>query len=1370
MSRPTVSADVPSPSASSSAVSLALQAPESFSFNPIDWPSWKNRFQRYRRGSGLDKAAEDRQIDVLIYQMGHRAEEVFASFKPEPKKFDDALAKFDEHFIPKRNIIYERAKFLRARQGSDSAEKFITDLHCLASTCEWGNLEDDLILLVLIIGMRDTTVSDRLQLDPQLSLDKAKTALPQHEELIRQKEDLKEPESVNMVGGDKRRHKSSNFRRSYEPERNFKGKRSDGQRGKKCDKCGHDFHNFSQCPARNARCGSCRELGHYSRRCPVNSRMNVRQVHQDSSDSDSLSGFEDGDSFVGSVEKDNSEGAWSETIKVKYGNSSKKLVFKLDTAADVTMLPSNIFPNITLTKCRNNVFSAKKNVKLNIQGTVDLRLKYKNTEITEKVYVSDDIVVALLSRKACLGLNLIKRVYVVNQSTNWYEEFPVLFKGLGNVKGDYRIELKDNAQPYAIAAPRAVPVPLRKKVEEELRDMVRRGVIEPVDHATEWCAPMVVVSKKDGGIRICVDLTRLNQNVKRQYHPIPRVELSLAELGSARVYSKLDANSGFWQLNLAEESQDLTTFITPCGRFRFKKLPFGITSATEVFQRRLSMILTGCKNCCIHVDDVLVWGKDQAEHDACLRTVLERLKETGMTLNKSKCEFSVTSTQFLGFLLTTKGLKPDPKKVEAITKLDAPKDEKGVQRLIGMVNFLSRFIPGKSEILEPISSLLSSKNSFVWGKQQEDAFEQIKEKLTSAPCLKLYDVDKPTMISCDASSSGLGAVLLQGIGSEKHPVSFISRTLTLAEQGYANIEREALAVTWACERFRNYILGKQVTIETDHKPLMQIFKSKHLDDLSPRLQRFRLRMMRYDYDIVYTPGKFLLVADALSRQPIPHHEEDEELEEEVDAYIHGVALAEINTTDANIVKVIQAQLRDPVCIQLKDLLKKDWPYKSDLPVDVQEFYSVRNELCVVDGLLMRGNRMIIPMELRNIMLNKLHEGHMGITKTRRRAQGTMWWPNISSDIEKKIKGCPTCIEHSSNPHEPLLPSILPDYPWQIISMDLFKLEGHWYLVVVDHFSRFFELARMDRMRTTDVIKVCKVLFSRHGIPEKICTDSGTQFQPLQSSDFQRFAQDWGFSSSTSSPQFHQANGAAEAAVKTAKLLLKKNKNDFEKALLAYRNTPLETGFSPAELLYGRRLRDGLPFACKPNSMTMKPNLDEFLEREGRYRARYKEHYDRRHRCNELEPLMIGSFVWITDLRRHGQIVAVLKEPRSYLVKTEKQSVRRNRYHLIPAPYLEELPNSSTNLNDPPEPRSGYLSPTKQTTLSPEVQKPSPLPARKSSQFKLSSPSKSNHPSCESGSSLNSDSNPVTSTRPTPTQSISTRSGRVIVQPARYRQE
>lgn len=300
--------------------------------------------------------------------------------------------------------------------------------------------------------------------------------------------------------------------------------------------------------------------------------------------------------------------------------------------------------------------------------------------------------------------------------------------------------------------------------------------------------------------------------------------------------------------------------------------------------------------------------------------------------------------------------------------------------------------------------------------------------------------------------------------------------------------------------------------------------------------------------------------------------------------------------------------------------------------------------------------MIIPVSLRNVMLNKLHEGHMGITKTRRRAQGTMWWPNISSEIEAKIRGCPTCIQHASNHHEPLLPAVLTNFPWEVISMDLFKLESHWYLVVVEHFYRFFEVARLERMRTIDIIAECKKLFLRR-IPVKICTDTGSQFQPLQSSEFQQFAGDWGFTTSSSSPHFHQANGAAEAAVKNAKSLLKKNKNNFEKALLAYRNTALETGFSPAELLYGRGLRDTLPSVH--HAMRVEPNLQNFPEIEGGYRARYKRNYDRRHRCSELEPLQVGALVWITDLRRHVQVVAALSEPRSYSVKTEKRTVRRN---------------------------------------------------------------------------------------------------------------
>ncbi|CAB0016247.1 unnamed protein product [Nesidiocoris tenuis] len=1173
-----------------------------------------------------------------------------------------------------------------------------------------------MVLLVLIIGMKDGNISDKLQLDPDLTLTKAITTLRQHEGLIRQKEDLRDQNVSELrkrqfpVKVTSKNASSKNFaqqnRRELAPHREANQKI--------CQKCGYEWHDrMSNCPARKARCKNCFRIGHYSKMC-LSKNKNVRDVECSQSDDETdsyvhsvTSKVSRADLHIGCTEQQKSCSAWTQKLKVTCGNElSKFITFKLDTAADVTMIPATQFQNslseLPLQTSTSNVFSAKRKDRFHILGTLKLVIGHKDIEIVETAYISEDIDIPLLGRAACERLHLVQRIFHVNVD-NWYSEFPTLFKGLGSMKGEYIIEMKDNAKPYAISSPRAIPIALKDKVKEALDDMIEKGVIVRVDHATDWCAPMVVSIKKGGGIRICVDLSQLNRSVKRQYHPIPKIELSLAEVNGAKYFSKLDANHGFWQLNLAKESQDYTTFITPFGRFKFRKLPFGITSAPEEYQKRISMILEGSKNCLSHLDDILIWGNSKEEHDQCLREVLEKLQAAGVTLNKKKTAFCKESVTYLGFLLSRDGIQADPGKVKAIQEMETPSNTKEAQRLMGMATFLAKFIPNKSELLEPISSLTSSKNAFVWGPAQDAAFRNLKKSLTTPPCLAMFDPSKPTMVSSDASTLGLGAVLFQGNKGDQKPVAYISRTLSAAEKNYANIEREALALTWACDRLKYFLIGKPFVIETDHKPLVQIFTTKNLDDLSPRLQRFRMRMMRYDYIVQYTPGKNLLIADTLSRKPIQSGE-DGELEEEVDAFIHEVCLANVHTSDENLVRVADAQMRDPVCTQLKLLIKDEWPPLAKLPVELRPYYPIREELSVIEGILLRGTRMLIPAELRPVMLEKLHTGHQGITKTRRRAQRTMWWPNISNEIEQKIKSCPVCIQNSVNRAEPLIPSPIPAHAWQRASLDLFKLESDWYLVITDHFSRYFQVAKMKRMRASDIIKECKSTFSLFGVPEEVFSDSGTQFNTLETSEFQQFAREWGFKTYCSSPQYHQANGAAEAAVKTAKSLLKKNTGDFELALLAYRNTPLANGFSPAELLFGRRLRDNLP--STPTSRQERPDSETIFKQEEKYRSSYKKNFDSRHRAKELEPLKCRDPVWVTDLKRHGHINKVLDAPRSYLVDTDKSIVRRNRLHLIPAPYMRRSSVAPVGNGTPPK---------QQADASAMDSRPSPGPAMRTRQ-------------------------------------------------------
>jgi hypothetical protein len=331
---------------------------------------------------------------------------------------------------------------------------------------------------------------------------------------------------------------------------------------------------------------------------------------------------------------------------------------------------SNI-PHSTL-KPSTKTLSGSNTKNLEVSGQYTASLKYKHLEATEEVDVVKNLSRSLLGRPAIEVLGLVQRVNAVQTKTDIETRFPKLFGSLGKLEEEYKIVLRDDAHPYAQSTPRRIAIPLLPKFKAELERMEQMGVVRRVRSPTDWCSSMVVVSKADGSVRICVDLSRLNESVRREHHPLPAVEQALAQLAEARVFSKLDANSGFWQIPLAEESALLTTFITPFGRFCFNRLPFGITSAPEHFQRRMSESLNGVEGAVCLMDDILVHGRSKEEHDERLHIVLQRRQDAGVTLNRKKCVFTQDRVKFLGQIVDPTGVRPDPDKVSAIVNYKTP--------------------------------------------------------------------------------------------------------------------------------------------------------------------------------------------------------------------------------------------------------------------------------------------------------------------------------------------------------------------------------------------------------------------------------------------------------------------------------------------------------------------------------------------------------------------------------------------------------------------------------------------------------------------------------------------------------------------------
>ena len=802
---------------------------------------------------------------------------------------------------------------------------------------------------------------------------------------------------------------------------------------------------------------------------------------------------------------------------------------------------------------------------------------------------------------------------------------------------------------------------MRQKVEEELKRMEEEDVIRPVKNPTEWCAPIVVVPKSNGKVRICVDLTKPNESVRRENFPLPFTDQFLAQLSGAKVFSKLDCNSGFYQIPLHEESQELTRFITPFGRYCFKRLPFGISSGPEVFHREMTRILSEVPGVIVDIDDVLISGRSQQEHDERLRSVLERMQEAGVTLNE-KCVFSVDTIKFLGHIISQEGIKVDSAKVEAITNLPRPTNIQELRRLLGMVNHIGKFAPNLADITKPLRDLLKKENSWTWDTQQETAFQILKKQLSTAPVLAHYSPEKETKVSADASSYGLGGVLLQKDGQDWRPVFYASRSLTDTEQRYAQAEKEALAVTWCCEKLSEFLIGlKMFTIETDHKPLLALLKTKHLDELTPRIQRFRMRMMRFSYQMKHTAGKNLMTADAPSRAPggVPA-EQDRQMEVDADMFVRSV-IEGFPVTDQRLEEIRVKQAKDNICNQVMNFTKSHWPEKAKRDPALKPFWTVRDELTVQQGLLLFQSRLVIPTELQEDILQRLHQGHQGIVECRALAKSSVWWPGLSKQIEAKISNCSVCEKERVLHPEPLQPTKTPDYPWQRVGMDLFEWKGHQYLLVVDYFSRWIEITHLTQTTSSAVIEHVKAIFARQAIPEVVVSDNGPQFN---SRVFVSFSENYGFNHLTSSPLYPQGNGEAERALQTVKKLLKKADDPYV-ALLNYRATPLQHGSSPAELLMGRKLRTKVP-TLPTQHVPDGRDMSKFQETDARLRLRQKIDYDRRHKVRPLPRLTDGQPVWV---KTPGDAEAVVVGPsstastRSYNVRTERGIQRRDRYHL-----------------------------------------------------------------------------------------------------------
>ena len=387
-------------------------------------------------------------------------------------------------------------------------------------------------------------------------------------------------------------------------------------------------------------------------------------------------------------------------------------------------------------------------------------------------------------------------------------------------------------------------------------------IIEPVEVPSQWISPVVVIPKKNGGIRLCVDMRRANQGATRERYPIPTVDEVIQDLNQSKVFSKLDILLAYHQIELTPDSREITAFMTHKGVYRYKRLMFGINCASEMYNKVMNQVFQGLEGAKNMFDDVFVHGATKEDYDKRLEDILKRLQEKELTLNIDKCNFNMDKIEFMGHMLSAHGIGVSQSKVDAVVQARRPESTSEVRSFLGLVNFVARFIHDLATKAVPLHRLLHKDAKFRWGPEQEKSFNQLKQSLVDASNLSYFDLNAETQVIADASPVGLGVVLVQKQNNEYKVICYARRSLTAIERKYSQTEREALGLVRACERFHMYLIGHDFELLTDHRPLPFIFSPKSKP--CARVERWMLRMQPYKYTVRYIPGSEN-IADSLSR-------------------------------------------------------------------------------------------------------------------------------------------------------------------------------------------------------------------------------------------------------------------------------------------------------------------------------------------------------------------------------------------------------------------------------------------------------------------------------------------------------------------------
>ncbi len=1084
-------------------------------------------------------------------------------------------------FAPPTNPVKSQYEFMNRRQEpSETIDEFITALRMMAADCEFGDGESERLAMQLIVGCQDTKARQLCLRLLQINLDEIINIL--------RTEELADTANKAVSGGPGTTTVAKLQRKQTRRQQNKDRPKDNDKKG--CYGCGNQTHKFRDeaCPARGQVCNFCHAPDHFSKVC-IKRQKQQQGTRPCVKTTIGVTGHRD---------RVHTE------VEVGDGHNFQKITMEVDSGADTSMIRESMFkvkfPNTTLRTGTEKVQNYDQTPIKGIRGTFKATVRLFGRTHTDTLHVVPDRYSNIIGQNFLKPLDILvhcknqgivdgrilteiteNKLHSTTTTTDWPgrvipQEFPGLLDDNIGTFPDYqhRIDMKPGAKP-TVCKPRPVPLARRQAVADEIDLMEKQGIWEKAT-SSDWIHPMVTVPKPDGKIRITTDLSSLNQWVRPVHHPIPNTKDIFMELTNAKHFSKLDLKKGYFHVALDPESRNLTTTATHKGLFRYKRLPMGLKDSAQAFQRCVAQTLAGIPGVEAYIDDILVYGGTQEEHDRSLREVLRRLHENGFRLNITKCRFRVSRVHFLGHIIENGKISPDPKNVEPIQSAAEPSNKKEVQVFLGMITYYADFLEDISNIAEPLRALTRKDTHFKWTKECQLSFDTLKRMAGDKLSLHIFDTSADTIVTTDASDTGIGAVLSQIQGRKEVPIAFASHTLSPTERRYATNEREALACVWAVENWEKFLLGRHFLLRTDHSALTTLLKTHSSKRASSKFTRWLDRLSAFDYTPVYHSGNQNKVADALSR-----------LVNKAASYgIHRISQG--ITRD----KLAEDTAQDPTLQKLREYITTHWPKKQQLPPDIQPFFQLRAQLQYKDGLILKEKRILVPPTLQRTVLDLGHEGHPGIVRMKRKLRESYWWCGMDVQTERYVQNCGACqrSQKSTTHHVPTTDIPSPTTPATHYGLDI---SGPYYndlsiVALVDYYSKFPEIL-ITRKTTSDVIITwLDGIFARYGLPDKITTDNGPQFISHSFESFLELRDILHIKTSIYNPQ---ENGLVEAfnkPLKTAVQTLTDDGLPFEQGintfLAHFRATaPTPVSQSPAEKFLGHKNR----LRCQPSNRERK---------------------------------------------------------------------------------------------------------------------------------------------------------------------------------------